>query len=453
MSLLPDTPKTFNLLSIGQRGVGKTVFLAGSYAELHSYNQPEHKRQLWFDCQDSQEQEKIEQLLKYITRTGQYPPPTLKITNFKFSMKFHSQRGTKTLCHFGWWDIPGESCNIDNPDFQKMVFNSSGCCVFIDAHALVHQPTYQQAFEEIIQQLMPIATLVHLNCFSYAFALILTKCDLLEADPLSRQHLEQRLQPLTSRLDAVKANYQTFHSDIPIIHSEGVSTLEATGAAAPLLWLVWELNKAHNPGLMNALVSRLRSNSQQQVAPSLQSIFTSAGTSRVRKILGLYLFPSTRRYILLLAMAIVGVLGVFSLFSVNYERIFQRQPKNLDTLVDVETLRQRGQFDQAVPLMEKLVQQDPKSVNLGLQLADLYEITGQPMKAETAYDQVLAQQNNNLKALISKAKLRYASGDIKTASALFAQAEKAAPEDLKAQVHALAQKTLGSPAQLLSPAQ
>ena len=448
MNFLPGTPKTFNLLSIGQRGVGKTVFLAGSYAELHSDSQPEHK-QLWFDCQDSQEQEKIEQLLKYIARTGQYPPPTLKITNFKFSMKADSRSGTKTLCHFVWWDIPGESCNADNPDFQKMVFSSSGCCVFIDAHALVHKPVYKQAFEEIIQQVMPIASLVYLNRFDYAFALILTKCDLLDPDPLSRQHLEQGLQPLTSRLDGVKANYQTFYSDIPIIHSEGVSNLRATGAAAPLLWLVWELNKIHNPGLMNALATRLRSSNLQQqplVAPSLSSLFTSTGRSQVKKVLGLYLFPTTRKYIFFLAVAIVGVVGVVGL-SVNYERIFQHRPKNLDALLYVNNLRQRGQFDQAVPLMEKLVQQEPENVNLRLQLTDLYEITGQPAKAETAYDQVLHRQNDNLKALLGKAKLRYANGDIKTASALFTQAEKVAPDDLKAQVQALAQKTLGSPAQ------
>jgi Cdc6-like AAA superfamily ATPase len=30
------TTPAFNLLSIGQRGVGKTVFLAGSYTELHA---------------------------------------------------------------------------------------------------------------------------------------------------------------------------------------------------------------------------------------------------------------------------------------------------------------------------------------------------------------------------------------------------------------------------------
>ncbi len=74
MNLLSRTAiKTFSLLSIGQRGVGKTVFLVGSYAELHSCK-PEPDQQLWFDSQNSQAQENIDSILSYIARTGQYPP-------------------------------------------------------------------------------------------------------------------------------------------------------------------------------------------------------------------------------------------------------------------------------------------------------------------------------------------------------------------------------------------
>lgn len=459
MNLLPvNSPKTFNLLSIGQRGVGKTVFLVGSYAELHSDSKPNHTQQLWFDCQDGKEQENIDRLLNYIARSGQYPPPTLKITNFNFSLKSTSHRGTETLSHFGWWDIPGESCDIDNPDFQTMVFKSSGCCVFIDAYALVHEPDYRPALDDIIQKVMPIATLVHLNNFRYAFALILTKCDLIEPDSLSQKQLEEGLQPLTSRLDGVKANYQKFYSKIPIASKEGVSTLKVTGAAAPLLWIVCELSKARKPGSMNnllKLVTRLRSKStlrQEEVNGSLQSLFSSDGkTSRLKKILGLYLFPTTRKYILFLALAIVGSVGMIGFFSLDYLSVLQRQPKNLDALSDVATLRQRGEFQQAIPLMEKIVQQEPQRLDLHFQLAHLYEITGQVLKAETVYDQILAQQNNNIQALVGKAVLRKARGDIKTAKTLLAQAEKAAPAEFKAQIRAVAQKTLASTVESIPP--
>ena len=92
--------------------------------------------------------------------------------------------------------------------------------------------------------------------------------------------------------------------------------------------------------------------------------------------------------------------------------------------------------------MENIVEQQPDRLDLRLQLAQLYELTDKATKAETVYDQILAGQNNNLKALVGKAVLRQAQGDTKTAATLFVQAEKVAPTELKAKVRALAQKTL-----------
>jgi tetratricopeptide (TPR) repeat protein len=451
MKLLSKTPtKTFNLLSIGQRGVGKTVFLAGSYIELHADSQTKRPQQLWFDCQDSQVQENVERILSYVVQTGQYPPPTMKVTNFNFSLKRHRLWGVETLCHFRWWDIPGEICNMHNRDFRMMVSTSHACCVFIDAYALVHKNTYLQTLEDIIEQVMAIASLVSLNGLKYAFALLLTKSDLLEPGSVSHQQLEKRLQLLTTRLEAVKVNYQTFYLLIPIVCIEGASTLKATGAAAPLLWLVWELSKAHNPGLTNnllELVTHLLPSSLQPqkegVEGSLLSRFKPVDKAvGVKKKLGLYLLPTARRNFLLLLLAIVSLVGVTGFLLVDYEQVFQRQPKNLEALENLATMRQRGQFDQAVTLTAKLVQQEPERLELRLQLAELYELTGKLTKAEITYDQVLTKQNNNLKALVGKALLRKAKGDIKTASALFAQAEKAAPTDFKAQIRALAEKTL-----------
>jgi len=127
-----------------------------------------------------------------------------------------------------------ESCNIDNPDFRKMVLNSHGCCVFIDAYALVY--TYQQNLKDIIQAVMQIANFVYINSLRFPFALILTKCDLLELHLLSQHDFQERLQT-TTRLDNVKANYQTFYSNIPIVSIEDASILKAK--VQLLVWLVW----------------------------------------------------------------------------------------------------------------------------------------------------------------------------------------------------------------------
>ncbi|MDV2998292.1 MAG: hypothetical protein N4J56_007997 [Chroococcidiopsis sp. SAG 2025] len=458
MNLLSGTaPKIFSLLSIGQRGAGKTVFLVGSYAELHSDSQIERNQQLWFDCQDTQVQEKIEKILSYVGKTGQYPPLTIKITDFNFSLKRYSQQGVQTLSHFRWWDIPGESCDISNSDFQKIVYASQGCCVFIDAYALMQNHTYLQTLENIIEQVLAIANLAYLNQLKYAFALILTKCDLLQLTPLNRQQLERLLQPLTNSLDAVRANYQTFYSFIPIVNIEGAATLRATGAAAPLLWMVQELNKAHERSSINNSLNSIRSQSkgsqpqQEEVGGSRQSLFKSADKRvKVEKRHSLY-FPTASRKLLLFALALFGLVGAIALYLTNSEWVFQRQPQNIDALMKVATLRQQGQFEQAVALLEEVVQRQPKHFELRLQLADLYRITGQVSKAEQAYDQVLAQQKNNFNALFGKAVLRHVQGDHKTARVLFAQAEKAAPTEFKAQIRQMAQKTLEISAKSVPP--
>ena len=46
--------KNLSLLNLGQRGVGKTVFLAGSYAELNAeIISDDSTEKLWFDFEDS----------------------------------------------------------------------------------------------------------------------------------------------------------------------------------------------------------------------------------------------------------------------------------------------------------------------------------------------------------------------------------------------------------------
>ncbi|MBV9385242.1 MAG: tetratricopeptide repeat protein [Chroococcidiopsidaceae cyanobacterium CP_BM_ER_R8_30] len=451
-------PKTFNLLSIGQRGVGKTVFLAGSYAELRADPQDNacgdsraqaqlnRPRQLWLDCQERQARENLERLLDYIARTGQYPPLTIKITNFNFSLQRHNQWGDKTLCRFRWWDVPGESCNIHNYDFNKIVATSHGCCVFIDAYELTYNHKYLQALKDIITQVAAIASLVSLNRLKYAFAIILTKCDLLEPNPLSQQQLQQRLQPLLARLDAMRVNYQTFYSFIPIVHTEAGATLKAKGTAAPLLWLVRELSQQHNPAwLRNPLnsISRLlpRPSQMQQrlAAGGLRSLLWRPHKVRAKNFshLSSSLSP-TQRNVLFLSLIGVSLTGVLGTLAIQFGWFATASTKNL------QVLERRQQLEHAIFLTEKLIQQQPKLVDLRLQLARLYELTGQVTRAETVYDQVLAQQPNNLDALVGKALLRHTQGDDRTATALFAQAERNAPTERQAQISDLAHKTLQS---------
>ncbi|WP_192881673.1 hypothetical protein [Nostoc sp. CENA543] len=270
MNLLPtSTPKTFSLLSIGQRGVGKTVFLAGSYTELHPDSNTDNPQQLWFDCQDSEVQTNLEKIKNLVARSGSYPPPTIKITNFNFSLQRQTQSGQETVCNFLWWDIPGELCNIHNPEFQEMILTSNGCCVFINAYALIHDQNYPKIIEDIYNQVAAIASVVYKYNIPYAFALILTKCDLLELNPATQQQIESNLQPLTIYLNTVKASHQIFYSAIPIISVDGVSRLKPQGAANPLLWLLSQINQSDNSAsLVNLASEATQTPSSSEKAPA-----------------------------------------------------------------------------------------------------------------------------------------------------------------------------------------
>ena len=82
---------TFNILSIGPSGVGKSVFLAGTYVELWSGRQAGHD--IRFESENEQTQQALRDLLDSMEQTGQYPPPTTEVSSFSF--KVTPQRGSE----------------------------------------------------------------------------------------------------------------------------------------------------------------------------------------------------------------------------------------------------------------------------------------------------------------------------------------------------------------------
>lgn len=431
----------FNLLSIGQRGVGKTVFLAGSYMELQTAQPKEGSQSWWLECRDAQGKENIEGIVGYVARTGQYPPPTMKITDFHFALKQRYRQQEKTACYFQWWDIPGESCDFRNPDFQKMVMSSHSCCVLLDGKALVNNPKYMAAIEEMAKQVVAIASLVNQHGLNYAFALIFTQCDLLDPGPVSQLQIEANLQPFLARLDAVNAKYQRFYSAIPIVSHQGKYQLKATGAAAPIIWLLSELNKTYQFGGQIPLEAGLKQSIPVNVNARSQMV------------------TSPPKYVPMLILASLALLGISAalFFSLNqvaqspedqiantYLTILEKDPNNLEALTNLaDRYIQQKQLDKAIPLLEKVIEQPTQSYDWHFILADIYAAKGEKEKEEKVYDLVLTQQDNNFDALIKKAVLRSEQGDKQTAQTLFTRAEQVSPtEDLKAQVRALAQRAL-----------
>ncbi len=235
----------FNLLSIGHRGVGKSVFLAGIYAELQMVRQTKTKG-IWVEGANYQTQNTLETMLIYMGKTGNYVSPTIKITDFILRVRSRGLNQYKSdLCEVHWADIPGEICRLDNPDFERMMLDSHGCCVFIDAAALVQDPQYLTRLEDTIKQIEVISTLATQRQVSYFFALILTKCDQLKAGPKKLVEIEEKWKSLTARLVTANAVYRRFNSAVSLIPTGKTAVVKAEGASAPILWLVSELGKVY----------------------------------------------------------------------------------------------------------------------------------------------------------------------------------------------------------------
>lgn len=442
-----DDPKALNLLSIGERGVGKTVFLAGSYTESNSSYEEEQTQKLWFDCQDQEAHENIQGIMNYVAQTGQYPPPTMKISGFNFSLKQQRFWGTQTRCYFRWWDMPGEICDMKDRNFQSMILSSQGCCVFINAYALINDPDYLESVKEIFELVTAIASLIKHHHLDYPMALVFTQCDRLEAGPLGQIQIEKCLEPLIIRLESAHTNYRRFYSSIPIKQTDGMPILRASGSADALVWLTSELCRSS------------RVTSGQDLASGL-----SQSTSLKK-----FISSANRQPTYLLALIGAGIVGflAFILYIIlsnvsspelqqaevapktiqEYQAILKQDPGNLEALTSVANhYNENGQPDRAIPPLEKATTQKPKDIILKSQLADLYELTGQKREAEALYDQMLALQPQNFKATLGKAVLRAEAGDIPTAETWFQKAEQIAGNDEKnkAQVQEIAAQTLQS---------
>ena len=235
-------PQTHNILSIGFRGAGKTVFLAGSYISLHFYRQKSRFFQEWLDCQDAESRHKMSQLLHYITETRQYPPATLKATDFMFSVRTRTLCGVRTRCHLHWWDIPGELCQSNNTDLQLLLLSAHACCLLIDAPAFINDRPYQEQIKTLMIQLAQLLPQSQVNRPNFPVAVVLTKYDLLESD-ISRKKLKQQLLPFVQALRSQQLYTQGFTSAIPLVSFGAGVTLRPQGTAVTFKWLISVLTK------------------------------------------------------------------------------------------------------------------------------------------------------------------------------------------------------------------
>lgn len=455
-------PRVFKILGIGHRGVGKTVFLAGSYVELCSTQTRNHSQKVWLDCQDGATQSNMEKLLGYISQSGDYPAATMKVNEFVFSAKTRGWWGDKRLCDFQWWDIPGELSKIEDSDFQALLLNSHGCCLFIDGDALTQDPSYLQKHLAMVKQVEAIASLTNANGLKYPFALVITKCDQIEDNPHKLLQIEEHLQPLLARLKAADAIYRRFYSGISIEWVGATYQLNSQGASIPLQWLISEFRNLNQTQAKQSLGSGIRENLYHSPIKS-----AALGTRSQSSLANL----THDKNILVIGLVCVSILSVLSALLLNsglivtrgkfnntadaqaqtaaaqiqtYQDVLASEPNNYNALRNLASLyTDLGQFNQAISFLEQLVQQEPQNLNLYFELAGLYALTNQQAKEEAAYDQILELESDNLIALTSKARMRIDQGDAKTAKMLFKKAEDHAPTDaIRAQVQKMANLAL-----------
>ena len=440
-------PSTYNLLSIGQRGVGKTVFLAGSYAELHQNREQDLASKWTFECYDQEDWHNLQKIFDYVLKTGDYPPPTLKMTDFHFTLQPLKQRGKQAGCEFYWWDVPGEQCEFSHPGFQELVLKSHSCCVFINAEKLVEEEDYYQDFLNLKKQVTAIASLVTSSSVSYAFSIILTQCDRFGTGAAARLQIQEKLQDLTTELDALNAKYHCFYSCIPIYSEDDQFALAPVGAADALIWIVRELQKAPKQSQVRTLNHLMETKAEPEPVSTLGRF-------------------SPKRFLLpklagVMSFVLIGSLGwlVWNYFMPEpqqaqapdmevqqYVEDLERNPDDFATLVALtNAYLERGQLDSALPLMEKIVQEKPESLDWQMNLAYVYTLQAELNKAEAIYDQILAKDGNYFQALLGKASLSGQQGEVDEAKQLFAKAEKAAQSsELKEKVRQMAKQSLES---------
>ncbi|MGK7940349.1 MAG: tetratricopeptide repeat protein [Crocosphaera sp.] len=433
MSLFPSQElPTFNFLTLGERGVGKTVFFAGCYAEINNGFLTQKREQLsWFEGQSPQDKQNLHNILNYVAEKGQYPPATLKITEFNLDLKQRNRQTTKTLCHFRWYDIPGESCDLKVPDFERLVIKSHSCYVFLDAPHLINQPTYVDTLDELLEQITVIANLKRKTHPDYTFVLVFTQFDRLKNKnkESTRFQVEEKIRPFLIALEEQEVKYSRFYSEVPIVKTDQFYKLDPKGTAVSLIWVVSELQRNSRKTLQFFSIQRCLEWGKQY---RKWLIGIGVGTVAVASMIGLGHYSSQK------SSNIAQPYSSSSQTSQEHSSVGS-DTEDLKALVKLsESYISQGEFEQAIPVLKKITEKQPDNLDWQLNLAKLYELTQNNPKAEQVYDNILAQDNQHFYALLGKALLRQQDQDLPTAQQLLKQAEKVAPtEDLKNQVRQL----------------
>lgn len=184
----------------------------------------------------------------YIAKNHIYPLATLKITPIDLILKQRRQWGQEILGWVQWWDIPGELCHINQPEFTDYLLQQAdGVCLFLEAAPIVQNADNLNALNQQFQPLLSILESLVYQHRPLPLAIILTKCDQLAAHPLAWQRLQKGLHVFNLKLAISSLPYKIFYSEIPIVEKEGIFQLQLKRVSTPIFWLYSQIYQQRQP--------------------------------------------------------------------------------------------------------------------------------------------------------------------------------------------------------------
>ena len=324
LSALPQ----YRFLSIGQRGVGKTVFLTACYLDCH--RDQKQQRELWLEDSNIQVRKLLDNVLVYIAKNRVYPPATLKITPLDLVLQQRCQWGQEVLGWVQWWDIPGELCHLHQPEFADLLQQADGVCLFLEAAPIVQNADNLNALNQQFQPLLSILESLVYQQRPLPLAIILTKCDQLAAHPLVWQRLQKGLHFFDIKLATSSLPYKVFYSEIPIVEKDGIFQLQLKRVSTPIFWLYSKIYQQRQPENLQEKDVFYRPTPLPRWIPSLW-----------RNKLG-NLFTQTPQWGLFLGLLVI--MGILSTVLVSGLSLLQNRSPSLANPATVESLRSPGEF-------------------------------------------------------------------------------------------------------------
>jgi AAA15 family ATPase/GTPase len=241
--------KNCEIIVCGERGSGKTSFLVALFA-CSQIQMPSglnaRLKTFTLKAKERSTKDKLSKLLKHVQTTGQYPPATDQLSEFKLVFKSSSKLLglIYDTTEISWWDTMGETHHIDSPHFNQLLEQARGYAVFIDSVKLVNCSSLAER-DKLLCPILIISEKIEFSKQSKPLAIIVTKTDLTQNIEVKkngyfvggREILHEHLSSLVRILKARNIRYKIEYSATTIEKDGNLFTIKNIKTLAFLSWL------------------------------------------------------------------------------------------------------------------------------------------------------------------------------------------------------------------------